>query len=60
MDEYEYIHHNEVMRISEYFLEKYKRAFIALANADSIEDGEKYFESESNQADGRAGYDASL
>lgn len=48
MSEYEYVSHDEVMRISEYFLEKYRRAFIALANADSIEDGEKYFADEND------------
>lgn len=48
MEEYEYVSHDEVMRISEYFLEKYKRAFIALANADSIEEGEKYFADEND------------
>lgn len=43
MNEYEYIPDDEIRSLSEYFLEKYKRAFTALANADSIEDGKKYF-----------------
>ena len=44
MEEYEYMSHEDVARLSDYFLEKYRRAYIALANAESIEDGRKYFE----------------
>lgn len=44
MEEYTYADSEEVMRISDYILKKYRRAFIALGNAESIEDGMKYFD----------------
>lgn len=43
-EEYTDMDSDEVMRISDYLLKKYRRAFIALANAESIEDGKKYFD----------------
>ncbi len=50
-EEYTDMDSDEVMRISDYLLKKYRRAFIALANAESIEDGKKYFTNEENSAE---------
>ncbi len=44
MEEYTYADSDDVKRVADYFLKKYRRAFIALANAESIEDGRKYFD----------------
>ena len=42
---YEDADDDEVMRISECLLEKHKRAFIALANCETLEEGKKYLAS---------------
>ena len=41
-EEYEEADFEEVKRLSAELIEKHKRAFIALANAESIDEGKKY------------------
>ena len=43
MDEYEYISDDEVMSISSRIIEQHMKALTALGNAESIEDGKRYF-----------------
>ncbi len=44
MNEYVYIPDDEVMSVSSRLIEQHIKALTALANAESIEDGKKYFE----------------
>lgn len=43
MNEYEYIPDEEVMSVSSRIIEQHMKALTALGNAESIEDGKKYF-----------------
>ena len=36
--------YEDIKKISDELIEKHKQVYIALANAESIEDGEKYFD----------------
>lgn len=44
MNEYVYIPDDEVMSVSSRLIEQHIKALTALGNAESIEDGKKYFE----------------